>query len=220
MQKILSAVLVLFLLVGCSPLSPEPHRLRAVSPEDLPTREPFTGTTNPIIKIRSYDWVTESGMQYSSGTGFVIERNKHTYLVTAFHVVDSSLILEFLTYDNKHLDIKFGRMAVIPHLDVAIFEINKCSATIKPLTMGPYKQGGSIRATGYPAGETYKEYEGISHSSPIHSTATVESGMSGGPVFDTENRVIGVVSAMIQGGVDVKSVFSRLEDAFARYDHK
>ena len=86
--------------------------------------------------------------------------------------------------------------------------------------MGTYQQDGKIRTTGFPAGKEYKEYEGMNYYSPVHTTAKAEGGMSGGPVLNDKNEVVGVVSAMVIGGGEVKSVFSRLEDAFARFDHK
>ena len=121
MRKILIVEVVLFLLSGCFQVSPEPHNVRYSPPTEVLTPTPFSGVTKPIIKIRCYEMVSQHSSMFSVGTGFVIMRNKHTYMITAYHVVKSSLLLEFSTHDDKRLTMEFARMTVIPHLDVAIF---------------------------------------------------------------------------------------------------
>jgi len=178
------------------------------------------GITKPIIKIHNYILVSKGKYNLTGGTGFIIERNKKRFMVTAYHVLDGVLLSEYFTYDHKPILMEFGKIYLIPHLDAAILELKYCSASFIPLKLGKYKQDGRIKTVGFPNGDKLSEYYGFNYRSMVETDAFVEYGMSGGPVLDDEGNVIGIISAKKFGDRNVKGQFSRLEDIFYRLDHK
>ena len=214
MRKIMVVVLFLFCLSGCTGSFVEAPTIK-ISP---PRTEAFTGVTKPILRVRSYSWVGEHTSAYSSGTAFVIMRNKTLYLVTAYHVVSDSTVVEFLTHDNKPILVNISKVFLLSNMDAALMQIESISAKIEPLKLGVYKQGGKVKAIGYPKEGDYTEKEGHNYSTKVYTTAKLELGMSGGPVLDDEGNVIGINSAKVINDHTVKGIFSRLEDVFSRLD--
>lgn len=211
--------LFLCLLFGCSPKIPD-YRSIMISNMRFPEDILYVGATEPIIRINSYEMISEDREVFSSGTGFIIERNKKRFLVTAYHVIQGSTRIQYFTHDYKKLSIELGKVYLIPNMDSVVAELIFCSATVKPLKMGKYIQDGTVTTSGFPHGGEFKQYKGINFVSRIESTAIVEVGMSGGPVFDQDGNVIGIISAKTLGGGPIKSLFSRLEDVFDGLDHK
>jgi len=220
MKRILVLLLVLCLMSSCTSWERKPNNIGIASPFILPDSTPYTGSIEPIIKIHNYYMISKDRYIFSSGTGFIIERNKKRYLVTAYHVLDGVMISEFFTKDNKHLSLELGKIYLIEYLDAIIIELKSCSAKVIPLKMGKYKQDGQITTWGFPNGEKLEKHKGINYGSQIESTAIVKSGMSGGPVIDENGDVIGIISAKSINNGPVKSLFSRLEDIFYKLDHK
>jgi hypothetical protein len=219
MKKILMLCVIWYLLLGCSPILPKPYSIRHSS-IILPKYVPYTGVTKPVIKINNYILVSEGRYSFTSGTGFVMERNNRKFLVTAHHVLDGVYVSEFFTYDHKPLELELGKVYIVPHLDGVVIELVSCSASLTPLKMGTYKQDGRTKVMGFAQGESLRESYGFNYSSPIESTAEVDFGMSGGPVLDENGGVIGIISKKDLCPGPIKSHFSRLEDIFYRIDHK
>jgi S1-C subfamily serine protease len=218
MRKLLLLVVCLFSF-GCSSVEfkgvKTPPTMKIANPADS---EAYKGETKPIFRIRAYEYMTEGAARYGSGTAFLVKHNDKLFMVTAFHVVDSSIIIQFYTHDRKPVQVKINDVFFLRHLDTALFEVAEISVKTTPYKLGKYRQGEKVTASGFPAAGDLENHEGVNYNSPVHTTATMKQGMSGGPVTDAEGNVIGINSAMVLSHPEIKGVFSRLEDVFYRVD--
>ncbi len=145
----------------------------------------------------------------SMGSGFFV--NTDGYIVTNFHVVQNDrefrvtrLVKKGGVVERKvYEDIKI--IAVDPFHDLAVIKVeNKIKAPITPvvLSAGDTRPGDLVFAIGHPHGLEQTVTEGIvSHVKRIISgvpflqvDAPVNPGNSGGPLFNINGEVIGVIN--------------------------
>ena len=145
-----------------------------------------------------------------SGSGFIISTDG--YIMTNYHVVEYAVLygydLTAMLYDGTSYDATI--IGYEEENDVAIIKINATGLT--PVTFGDsgtMSVGDTIYAVGNPLGElTYTMTSGIvsaldrridtSESDSINMfqiDAAVNSGNSGGPVYNAAGKVIGIVTA-------------------------
>ncbi len=145
-----------------------------------------------------------------SGTGFIISEDG--YIITNFHVVEYSVVYGYditvLLHDESEYPAEL--VGYDEDEDLAVLKIDASGLT--PVTIGSsetLRVGDVIYAVGNPLGElTYTMTDGIvsalnreistSVSSSLYvfqTNVAVNSGNSGGPVYDTSGRVVGVVDA-------------------------
>lgn len=152
-----------------------------------------------------------SGSQKSSGTGFAISSNG--YIVTNYHVIENAKSIEVKGI-NGNFTRKLSAKVVISdeRNDLAIIKIDDSRFT----TLGtiPYNfrkgvadVGENVFVLGYPLtttmGEEVKLTNGIISSrtgfkgdiSSYQISAPVQSGNSGGPLFDKNGNLLGVINA-------------------------
>jgi S1-C subfamily serine protease len=150
---------------------------------------------------------TTAETQEALGSGFVIDKAGH--IVTNYHVVQGAQRVQVSFSNNEHLDATVvGRD---PATDVAVLEVKAQSRALTPLELGNsdlVRVGDAVVAIGNPLGEDRSITSGIVSAlqrriySPngepidnvIQTDAALNHGNSGGPLLNTQGRVIGVNS--------------------------
>jgi len=151
------------------------------------------------------------------GSGFII--HKGGYAITNAHVVENEqdVALTILHKTDQGFDKKVFKkveiVAVNPHVDLALLKIDREELGTFDLTVVPFgevdgvKQGENVFAIGNPLGLERSVSEGIVSNrnraskgmTYIQTTAAVNPGNSGGPLFNLKGEMIGVTSWIIVG---------------------
>ena len=160
----------------------------------------------------AYRKILDLGRTKGSGSGFVIERNNKKYVITNAHVVetasDQSGSIYVYSINEKKYRVKvvggdtFYDVAVLEFIDPPGNEI-----TTIDFRKSNVRVGESVYAIGTPLGKyPYSVSDGIISGKNrvrdgttgkfgfLQSTATIIWGNSGGPLIDTEGRVVGINS--------------------------
>jgi S1-C subfamily serine protease len=149
----------------------------------------------------------------SGGSGFLIERNGKSYVVTNAHVVRGAAegpgSIEVFSIDQTKYAMRLAALDSLYDLAVLEFEGGAPGAEMRPLKFrtDEIRIGESVFAIGNPLLEfPYSVSNGIvggkNRRHPdltgkfgfIQSTATTTWGNSGGPLVDSKGRVAGVVT--------------------------
>lgn len=147
----------------------------------------------------------------SSGTGFVIREDG--YILTNHHVIDGADEFTVTFSDGTSYPAEVvGYESDVS--DIAVLKIDKTG--LKPITFGKSSEmtvGEDITVIGNPLGElTFSLTRGVvsaldrkinTDGNPItmfQIDAAVNSGNSGGPAFDSEGNVVGIVTAKYASG--------------------
>ncbi|MBP3354356.1 MAG: trypsin-like peptidase domain-containing protein [Bacteroidales bacterium] len=176
-------------------------------------------TTRYIKKFPTLDMYKDisasksSSFEKSSGTGFFL--NKDGYIVTNYHVVENAIdgnikVTSINGDNNKSFSVKV--LVTDKQNDLAILKISDTNFT--PLLNIPYtfkfntsSIGEDCFVLGYPLissmGKDIKLTNGIISSrtgydgnvAQYQTSAPVQAGNSGAPLFDKEGNIIGVIKA-------------------------
>lgn len=157
-----------------------------------------------IFYIRN---LTEAGALRSVGTGFLISKTGQA--ATAYHVVKEAAALEATLADGTVVKgiqvVRFDELT-----DTALLQLPKPAAGRSypaiPLRKDSVKHGQRVFAIGYPLKDTPIVTEGIVNApranvnsrDRILVSASIVSGMSGGPVLDNYGNLIGIVSGSMR----------------------
>jgi hypothetical protein len=141
---------------------------------------------------------------YKSGTAFAISQNG--YLITNHHVVENSSSIYVSSKQFKRLKANIIYKDELN--DIAILKINfKFSPLPYNIVSSNKEVGNNIFVLGYPylqtMGSELKITSGIINSNSGYEndsryyqfSAEIQPGNSGGPLFDSEGNIIGLVSA-------------------------
>jgi serine protease Do len=151
------------------------------------------------------------------GSGFIIHEDG--YAITNAHVVENEqdVALTILHKTDQGFDKKvFKKVEIVaynPHVDLALLKIDREELGDFELTVIPFgsmegvKQGEKVFAIGNPLGLERSVSEGIVSNrnrasggmTYIQTTAAVNPGNSGGPLFNLKGEMIGVTSWIIVG---------------------
>jgi S1-C subfamily serine protease len=161
---------------------------------------------------------TTSGlfMPFTSGSGFVYDRDGH--IVTNHHVIE----------DGDAIDVTFSEGTIVPakvvgtdpYSDLAVLQVDWPSDLLEPLPLGSSSEllvGERVMAIGNPFGLSNSMSGGIVSQldrdldapgnfkiiDVIQVDAAINPGNSGGPLMNMQGEVVGVNTAIIQGGVGV-----------------
>lgn len=141
---------------------------------------------------------------FKTGTGFII--SKMGYIITNFHVISkaSNIFISNTNIKRMKADIKY----VDEYNDIAILKIDYPIANIPYNIIGTNKEiGNNVFTLGFPfiqsMGKEVKLTNGIINSNSGYEddkryyqfSAEIQPGNSGGPLFDSEGNVVGLVSA-------------------------
>jgi hypothetical protein len=150
------------------------------------------------------------------GTGFFVDSNGH--LVTALHVVGNSDAIKVYVNGRKApLTAELIKANVVSDLALLKVEVDGGAS---PLTVGTFKEtpvGLEIFALGHPQpslqGRSLKITSGLLTSdygyrgapNQFQFSAPINTGHSGGPVVDSEGKVLGIAIGRLRSGSDVSS---------------
>lgn len=161
--------------------------------------------SNYSVVIRGLFGTTFTRRYASSGSGFFISRDG--YLVTNYHVVKENQDLRVTTYDGTEYTATMA--GYDENNDVAVLKID---AVTEPVTIGNSSDmtvGDDIMVIGNALGDlSYTFTDGlISYTNRriqtssgqtinmFQTNAAINSGNSGGPVYNMDGEVIGIASA-------------------------
>ena len=172
----------------------------------------------------------QKSSEQALGSGFVIDADGH--ILTNAHVVtdpDGHGI-------SRHVTVSFQNPAgsttaypatvlgADPLTDVAVLKVNVPASALRPLPLGDSREvqvGDPVAAIGNPLNEEWSITTGIvsainrtidslqqGHNIPgaIQTDAAINHGNSGGPLIDSQGRVIGITSQMLAPTADSGSI--------------
>ena len=207
LYKTLTLLLVVFMFAGCilmggaSAASAESAEL---SPADL-----YEQNVGSVVGITTSGTITSRyGYGYTfqtAGSGFIITEDG--YILTNYHVVDGSDTVTVATFDEEIYDAKV--IGYDESNDIAILKID--AKNLRPVTVGDsdgLRVGDPVYAIGNPLGElTFSLTHGIvsalsrnvktgSHTmNLIQTDCAINSGNSGGALFNSRGEVVGITNA-------------------------
>ena len=145
----------------------------------------------------------------SGGTGFII--SEEGYVVSNYHVVEGSSRLSVITYDDQTFDAKI--VGYDAANDVAVLKVE--AEGLQAAKIGSSDDlivGDQVVAIGHPLGNetatltvgyvSAKDQSVTTDGSIINmlqTDAAINSGNSGGPLFNMNGEVIGITSAKYSG---------------------
>ena len=174
--------------------------------------ELYATNVNSCVSINASATTNVFGQQAqvmaSSGSGFIITTDG--YIVTNYHVISGSDTVQVTLYSGKTYDATV--VGGDSEYDIAVLKID-ADEELTPVVIGDsdaLNVGDDIAAIGNPLGElTFSMSEGIVSTTNrlinvdgtpfnmIQITAAVNSGNSGGPLFNIYGEVVGIVSAKL-----------------------
>ena len=209
LQKTLCLVLLACLIAGCVAIGGGSQSAFAetseLSPADL-----YEQNVNSTVGITiSGETSSRYGYGYTyqaSGSGFIITSDG--YILTNYHVISGSKTVTVATYDHNTYDAKV--IGYDASNDIAVIKID--AENLTPVTLGDsdtLRVGESVYAIGNPLGElTFSLTGGIvsalsrnvqteagTSMSLIQTDCAINSGNSGGALFNTRGEVIGITNA-------------------------
>jgi serine protease Do len=203
MKRLFSLLLVTFVIAGSTGVF-------AQSVSDLFDR---VRKSVVVITTEETDFVADSEIRKVSkqglGSGVLIEGG---LILTAAHVVQTANLVLVKFYDDQEI---FGRViGSSPQEDVAILRLESLPKNIPELPLGnsdAVRTGDDVIVVGAPYGLAYTLTSGIiSGRSDLDQSgatlnkveffqtdASINQGNSGGPMFDMDGQVIGIVSSIL-----------------------
>ena len=165
------------------------------------------GITTSIVSTNYFGFRTNAA---ASGSGFIISADG--YIVTNYHVIEGASSIKVTTYNNESYDAVF--VGGDESSDLAVLKID--ANGLQPVTLGDSATanvGDDVVAIGNPLGElTFSLTKGsvsalnreITLSSGttmnlIQTDAAINSGNSGGALFNLYGEVIGITNAKYSG---------------------
>ena len=191
-----------------------------VSAEGLTPGQVYAMNVPSVVSIGNYATVSSGGFGYfgpsstteqmvSSGSGFILSEDG--YVVTNYHVVEGSERLTVTTYDGQEYDAQ-----LIGHDELNDVALLKVEATgLNAVSVGSSDDlivGDQVVAIGNPLGEltstqTVGYISGKDRSvttdgsiiNMLQTDAAINSGNSGGPLFNMKGEVVGITTAKYSG---------------------
>lgn len=202
--------------VGTEPTTVTNQSVRPVSAntEGLTPAEIYEANVSAIVSIYNeasggYNIFGQSTTVASSGTGFIVSSDGE--ILTNYHVVEDAQTLTVTLYNGTEYSATV--LGYESDNDVALIKIN--ATDLPTVTLGESSTlavGDEVVAIGNPLGEltnsltvgyiSAKERDVNTDGSPINMMqldATINSGNSGGPLFDSCGNVVGIITAKYSG---------------------
>ena len=178
----------------------------------LTPSEVYAQNVNSTVGITTSITTNYFGYQTTgaaAGSGFILTADG--YILTNYHVVESSDSIKVTTYDGTSYDAQL--IGYDESNDIAVLKID--AADLTPVVLGDsdtLNVGDSVVAIGNPLGElTFTMTAGYISAldreitpdrTPINMLQTdvaINAGNSGGPLFDMDGNVIGMTTAKVSG---------------------
>ena len=186
----------------------EVHPTIVTGMKELSYTQLYASNVNSCVSINvstTHNIFGQTTQSASAGSGFIITADG--YIVTNYHVINGGTTVKVTTYDGTEYDATV--IGGEEEYDIAVVKIN--AENLTPVVIGDSSSlqvGNEVAAIGNPLGElTFSLSEGIvscvnrlinvdgTPFNMIQTTAAVNSGNSGGPLFNKYGEVIGIVSA-------------------------
>ena len=185
----------------------------------LTPSEVYAQNVNSTVGITTSITTNYFGYQTTSaaaGSGFILTQDG--YILTNYHVVEGSNSIKVTTYDGTGYDATL--IGYDKSNDIAVLKIDASDLT--PVVLGDsdtLNVGDSVVAIGNPLGElTFSLTTGVVSAldrpvtlstgttmNLIQTDCAINSGNSGGPLFNSHGEVIGIVSAKYSSGSNSSS---------------
>jgi putative serine protease PepD len=176
---------------------------------DAPT-QPVAQTPSSVAAVyqRVKDGVVEVETSAgATGSGFVIDEEGH--IVTNQHVVASAQSAVVRFSDGSEVDADI--VGTDPSTDIAVLDVDRPSSRLTPLSFageGSLQVGNPVIAIGSPfglegtlttgvisaLGREIGSPNGFTIENAVQTDAALNQGNSGGPVLDSQGRVVGVAA--------------------------
>lgn len=179
---------------------------------ELTPAQIYAANVNSTVGIRtsiSTNYFGYTTTAAAAGSGFILTADG--YIVTNYHVVEDANDIKVTTYDNKTYDAKL--IGYDESNDIAVLKID--AEDLTPAVLGDSDKlnvGDSVVAIGNPLGElTFSLTTGsvsalnrnitIENKSMnlIQTDCAINSGNSGGALFNSHGEVIGITNAKYSG---------------------
>jgi len=142
-----------------------------------------------------------------TGSGFVIDTEGH--IVTNQHVVDGAESVRVQFSDGTEVAAKI--VGTDPSTDIAVLDVDRPSSELTPVSFAPtgsLEVGDAVAVLGSPfgldgtlttgvisaVGREIQSPNGFTIENAVQTDAALNHGNSGGPVLDTQGRVVGVAA--------------------------
>jgi S1-C subfamily serine protease len=175
-------------------LTQEVGSIKAKTSSDF--SEIIESATRSVVSIRT---------DVAQGTGFIISNDG--YVVTNAHVLDGGSYAEAITSDQN-----IKKMTLIGYnstMDIALLKISGQYSPLEFYNSNNVRVGEKVIAIGNPLGLSFSVTEGIvsavdrvgSNDLPIYiqTDASLNPGNSGGPLINTNGKVIGINNFKARG---------------------
>lgn len=143
----------------------------------------------------------------ATGSGFVIDEDGH--IVTNQHVVSGAESVRVEFADGTEVDAEV--VGTDPSTDIAVLDVDRPASELTPLSFastGSLQVGSPVIVLGSPfglegtlttgvisaVGREIQAPNGFTIENAVQTDAALNNGNSGGPVLDTQGRVVGVAA--------------------------
>ncbi|MBQ3215149.1 MAG: trypsin-like peptidase domain-containing protein [Oscillospiraceae bacterium] len=179
------------------------------SPEGLTPGQVYAQNVDSVVAINC-EVSTSYGVGTSSGSGFVWTSDG--YIVSNYHVVDGATAIKVVTHNGKEYEATY--VGGDASNDIALLKVTT-EDDLQAVTIGSSSKlivGDLVEAVGNALGELSSTMtvgyvsaidrivttEG-SQINMIQTDAAINSGNSGGPLFNMKGEVVGIISAKYSG---------------------
>lgn len=176
-------------------------------------RQAAPSVANIITRAVQYDFFFNPIPVEGAGSGFVIDASGH--VLTNYHVVAGASSIEVVL--GNHLRFPARLVGDDERTDLALLKINPGDHKLTPLVLGDSSHlqvGQRLLAIGNPfgfqstlvtgvvsaLGRTVRTSRNTFIEDAIQTDAPINRGNSGGPMLDTEGRVVGINTAIYSPG--------------------
>ena len=169
----------------------------------------YAANVNSVVLITNRFTNSQGATAVSGGSGFIV--SKDGYIVTNHHVVEGNGAITVITTNGTEYTATV--IGSDDTNDVALIKVN--ALNLRPVTLGSSAQtivGDQVAAIGNPLGEltstltvvyiSAKERDITTEGVVINmlqTDAAINSGNSGGPLFNMRGEVIGITTAKYSG---------------------
>ncbi|HEY7826377.1 MAG TPA: trypsin-like peptidase domain-containing protein, partial [Candidatus Acidoferrales bacterium] len=187
-----------------------PYKLDSTEAENVRIyKNASPSVANIVTRTVEYDFFYNPVPVEGAGSGFLIDTDGH--ILTNYHVVQGAQTIEVTLGDQSRYKAKF--IGADTRNDIALIQIDTRGHTLVPLPLGDSRNllvGQRVLAIGNPfgfqstlttgivssLGRTVQTSENTFIDEAIQTDAAINRGNSGGPLLDSQGRVIGINSAI------------------------
>jgi S1-C subfamily serine protease len=195
------------------PLPPAPAGAEVLTPEEQVNvriyKQAAPSVANIITRAVQYDFFLNPVPVEGAGSGFVIDTAGH--ILTDYHVIAGASSIEVVLGDRERFPARL--VGGDERNDIALLQIKPGNHKLTPLVLGDATKlqvGQKVLAIGNPFGFQSTLVTGVVsalgrtvRTSPntfiedaIQTDAPINRGNSGGPMLDTQGRVVGINTAI------------------------